>query len=300
MKNEIPKYNEMYREFLEIINDKNEHSINEIRNIIAKKRNLSIDALSTTLESGHNVFNNRVGWTATYLKKAGLINSSKRGIFCITDSGLEVLNSDVIINNEYLMNYESFANFKKGSSIENSIIDNQIEEQKTPQELIEIAIDELNKDLSDQLLSEILKKDSDFFEELSVRLINSMGYGKKENSYVTQRCRDKGIDGIVLDDELGINNILIQAKRYDLDNAVSRPEIQKFVGALSVQKNVKKGVFITTSRFTSDAIEYADSVGLILIDGKKLANLMIKYNVGCGIQNVYEIKTLDIDFFEGE
>lgn len=298
MINEIPKYNEMYNEFLEILEDKKEHTINEIRNIIARNRNISTDALNLTLESGYSLFNNRVGWTGTYLKKAGLIESNKRGIFCITNSGLNVLNKKIIITNEYLMNFKDFADFKKGNK-DSNINAPDTDEQKTPQELIEQAIDELNKDLSDQLLSEIIKRDSYFFEKLSVQLINAMGYGKKENSIVTQRCRDNGIDGIVLDDELGINNIMIQSKKYDIGNNISRPEVQKFAGALLNQKNVKRGVFITTSSFTREAIDYAEAVGLILINGKRLANLMIKYNVGCTIQNIYEVKNLDIDFFEG-
>ena len=163
MKSERPKYNELYREFLEIISDGKEHSVQEIRSIIAKKRNISPEALNILLDSGHNLFNNRVGWTATYLKKAGLIESHRRGFFNITDSGLEVLNTNEVVNNEFLMNYESFSYFKKGSLEEKDITNVEIEEQQTPQELIEIAIDELNNALSEQLLFEILKKDSDFF-----------------------------------------------------------------------------------------------------------------------------------------
>lgn len=298
MKSEVPKYNKMYNDFLKILEDRQEHTIIEIRNIIANNRNLSTESLSVTLKTGKNLFQNRVGWTGTYLKKAGLIESSKRGIFSITELGLEVLNKNVKISNDYLMNFEKFVDFKKGKSDNSINLSSDIEEQQTPQELMEQAIDELNNDLSDQLLTEIIKTSSYFFEKLCVQLLNTMGYGKKENSIITQRCRDKGIDGIILEDELGINSIMIQSKKYNIGNNVSTPEIQKFAGALLNQKNVKRGVFITTSSFSKDAIDYGKSVGLILIDGKRLTNLMIKYNLGCTIQNVYEVKNLDIDFFE--
>ena len=124
-----------------------------------------------------------------------------------------------------------------------------------------------------------------------------MGYGKVENAVVTPKTGDYGIDGFVLEDELGINTIFIQAKRYDKNNSVSRPEIQKFAGAM-LGKNAKKGVFITTSYFAKPAIEYANNQNIILIDGQKLVQLMIKYNVGCYIENNYSIKKLDLDFFE--
>ena len=124
-----------------------------------------------------------------------------------------------------------------------------------------------------------------------------MGYGKVENAVVTPRTGDYGIDGFVLEDELGINTIYIQAKRYDNDNSVSRPDLQKLAGAM-LGKNAKKGVFITTSYFAKTAIEYANNQNIILIDGKKLVKLMIKYNVGCYTESKYEIKKLDLDFFE--
>lgn len=293
----VPKYDEMYNDFLKILKDGKQHDIKEIREKVAKIKKLTDNDLKETLNSGKCKYYNRIGWTATYLKKAGLIDSSKRGMFNITAEGNKIVKTEKKVNNQFLLNYESFKKFKDRSvekKTKNSF-DEEIE--LTPQEKIEQAIQEINNELEDNLLEEILKQSSDFFEELSVRLLVAMGYGKIENATVTPKTGDYGIDGFVLEDELGINTIFIQAKRYDKDNSVSRPEIQKFAGAM-LGKNAKKGVFITTSHFAKTAIDYANNQNIILIDGQKLVQLMIKYNVGCYIENSYSVKKLDLDFFE--
>ena len=296
----VPKYDEMYNDFLMILSDEKEHDIKEIREEVAKIKKLTETDLKETLNSGKCKYFNRIGWTATYLKKAELINSSRRGAFIITSEGKKIVNDKKEINNEFLLNYDSFKKFKDRDG-ENIILKtkkiSKEEIELTPQENIEKAIQEINNELEDNLLDEILKQSSDFFEELSVKLLLAMGYGKVENAVVTPKTGDYGIDGFVLEDELGINTIFIQAKRYDKNNSVSRPEIQKFAGAM-LGKNAKKGVFITTSYFAKPAIEYANNQNIILIDGQKLVQLMIKYNVGCYIENNYSIKKLDLDFFE--
>lgn len=296
----VPKYDEMYNDFLNTLVDGREHDIKEIREQVAKKKKLTDNDIKETLNSGKCKFFNRIGWTATYLKKAGLINSNKRGIFIITDEGKKIINNNKIVDNDYLLNYDSFKQFKNRNteSVKNKEINSFEDEiELTPQENIEKAIQEINNELEDNLIDEILKQSSDFFEELSVKLLLAMGYGKIENAVVTPKTGDYGIDGFVLEDELGINTIFIQAKRYDIDNSVSRPEIQKFAGAM-LGKNAKKGVFITTSYFAKPAIDYANNQNIILIDGQKLVQLMIKYNVGCYTENSYSIKKLDLDFFE--
>ena len=296
----VPKYDEMYNDFLMILSDEKEHDIKEIREKVAKIKKLTETDLKETLNSGKCKYFNRIGWTATYLKKAGLINSNRRGAFNITSEGKKIVNGKKEISNEFLLNYDSFKKFKDRDN-ENIILKtkkiSRDEIELTPQENIEKAIQEINNELEDNLLDEILKQSSDFFEELSVKLLLAMGYGKIENAVVTPKTGDYGIDGFVLEDELGINTIFIQAKRYDKNNSVSRPEIQKFAGAM-LGKNAKKGVFITTSYFAKPAIEYANNQNIILIDGQKLVQLMIKYNVGCYIENNYSIKKLDLDFFE--
>lgn len=296
----VPKYDEMYNDFLVALKDGKEHDIKEIRNIVAKAKMLTEEDFKETLDSGKCKYFNRIGWTATYLKKAGLIISNKRGIFSITEEGIKIIKNEKQVNNRLLLDYETFKQFKERNStvIETKEEKNLKDETElTPQENIEKSIQEINNELEDILLDEILKQSSDFFEELSVKLLIAMGYGKIENAVVTPKTGDYGIDGFVLEDELGINTIFIQSKRYDKDNSVSRPEIQKFAGAM-LGKNAKKGVFITTSYFTKTAIEYANNQNIILIDGQKLVKLMVKYNVGCYVENVYSIKRLDLDFFE--
>ena len=296
----VPKYDEMYNDFLVALKDGKEHDIKEIRNIVAKAKMLTEEDFKETLDSGKCKYFNRIGWTATYLKKAGLINSNRRGIFFITEEGNRVIKNKKNVNNKTLLKYETFKQFKDRNSgiVEvKEKMDLKDEDELTPQENIEKSIQEINNELEDILLDEILKQSSDFFEELSVKLLISMGYGKIENAVVTPKTGDYGIDGFVLEDELGINTIFIQAKRYDKNNSVSRPEIQKFAGAM-LGKNAKKGVFVTTSYFAKTAIEYANNQNIILIDGQKLVKLMIKYDVGCYIENVYKIKRLDMDFFE--
>ena len=293
----IPKYDEMYNEVLNTLKDGKEHSIREIREDIIKCFNLSEEELKEVLSSGRNLFTNRVGWTVTYLKKAEVIKSSKRGIFSITGEGLKLIKSKKRISNKELAKFDSFIEFK-GEVIkkEAEVTD---KEEYTPQEQIDVAIRKLNNQLEDELIEEILKQEYSFFERLTVKLLIAMGYGKIENAVVTPKTGDEGIDGIILEDELGINTIYIQTKRYDKDNQVSRPELQKFVGAIS-GKNVKRGVFVTTSYFGKPAIEYAKGQNIVLIDGKKLVQLMIKYNVGCYIDSAYELKKLDLDFFEND
>ncbi len=292
----IPKYDEMYNDMLNVLKDKKEHTIQEIRNYIIKVYNISELEQKETLNSGRNLFTNRVGWTATYLKKAGVISSSKRGIFSITKDGLELLKKNIKIDNNELSKFESFLKFKGEIHNKKENIDNE-DDKYTPQEEIDNAITKLNSELESELLQEILNQTSDFLENLAVKLITAMGYGKIENATVTPKTNDEGIDGIVLEDELGINTIYIQTKRFDKDSGISRPELQRFVGAMA-GKNIKKGVFITTSYFGKPAIQYAENQNIILIDGEKLVKLMIKYNVGCYTETEYKIKKLDLDFFE--
>ena len=293
----VPKYDEMYNDFLKILKDGKQHDIKEIRTKVAKIKKLTEEELKETLNSGKCKYFNRIGWTATYLKKAWLIDSSKRGVFNITEEGSNIIKNEKEVDNKLLLTYESFKEFKDRTVEKKTknCFDEEIE--LTPQEKIEQAIQEINNELEDNLHDEILKQSSDFFEELSVKLLLAMGYGKTENAIVTPKTGDFGIDGFILEDELGINTIFIQAKRYDKNNSVSRPEIQKFAGAM-LGKNAKKGVFITASYFTKTAIDYANNQNIILIDGQKLVQLMIKYNVGCYTENNYSIKKLDLDFFE--
>lgn len=165
---------------------------------------------------------------------------------------------------------------------------------------MDVAFKSINDDLAADLLQRVLDMSPNFFEKLVLDLLLNMGFGSrnKEMAIVTPTSHDNGVDGIIPEDALGLDKIYIQAKRY-ADNPVSKPEIHKFIGALDEQK-ATKGVFITTSKFTTGAIETANKASkkIVLIDGKKLADYMIEYNVGVSEKKVYEVKKLDSDYFE--
>ena len=299
----VPKYDEMYNDFLEILKDEKIHEIREIRDTVAKKLKLTDEELGKVLNSGKNLFYNRIGWTGTYLKKAGLIYSPKRGSFVITKEGKKAYESNKKITNEYLLQYDEFTDFispKNIAALENNEQElDEVQIDLTPQERIEKSIQEINNELEENLLEEIKKEPFTFLEKLAVQLMVKMGYGNKENATITKATRDGGVDGIIFEDELGISKILIQAKLYARGEKVSRPDMQKFKGAMD-DNQVEKGVFFTTSDFTEGAIKSASQKNVIIINGKKLVELMIKYNVGCYTDNTYEIKKIDLDFFENE
>lgn len=296
----VPKYNEMYREVLEVLNTHKELKLINLVEEVSNLLNLSEEDRKETLDNDkRTVIYYRLGWTKTYLAKAGLLETVRRGVFKITPEGEEVLKSGVNITNEYLMKYESFVEFvKPNKSVQE---ETSIEEDDTPIENIDKSIKMISSRLSDELLEIILSKEPIFFERLVLDLLNKMGYAFDDSSTIaTKYSGDEGIDGIIKEDKFGFSNIYIQAKRWS--GAVGRPEIQKFLGAVAGQGGAK-GLFITTSSFTRDAIEFAKKqlqVKLILVDGKMLTNLMMEYNLGVSIENTYEIKRIDMDYFDEE
>ena len=301
----IPKYNEMYKALLETLKDKKEYSTKEYRNKVAKLMNISDEEREILLDSGGgNKYNTALNWTSVYLKKAKLIESTKRGVLKITERGLELLatNPDVI-DNHTLKNYEEFREFlnPKGNNKEFKEEKEQNIEEETPQDILEKSFNKINKILQEEVLEEVMRKDPYFFESLVVKLLQKIGYGTLKNSgKVTKKSNDEGIDGIINQDKLGFDCIYIQAKKWDKDSTVSRPEIQKFVGALAGQ-GATKGLFITTAKFSDGAREYSQkqhTTKIVLIDGMELAKLMIEYNLGVSVENIYEIKKIDSDFFE--
>lgn len=292
----VPKYFEMYQSFLRGLEDGEEHPYIDVKKQIIHDFNLSDRDIAELLPSERQtVFSNRVGWCRTYLKKAGLIESPSRAHFVITADGKRILNTVPVITNDTLKTFPSFMEFINGTvdgRQETVTTDNSDE---TPQETLERVHSELNKVLKDELLTRIHQNTPDFFERLVVELMEKMGYGRGE---VTQRSRDEGIDGIVYQDKLGFDVIYVQAKRYEVDKTVGRPELQKFGGAIP-EKNAK-GLFVTTARFSSDAKQYAEERHIILIDGQKLAQLMIEHDFGVSTEYVYKVKKIDSDLFEDE
>lgn len=297
----LPKYFEFYTPFLTVLNDGEIHAFKEIQQSIAKMLNLSNDQLAEILPSGRqSVFCNRVSWAKTYLLKAGLIHSPQRGHFIITGEGLSLLTSGATITDDLLAKkYPSFAVFKYGnrqvtSSNTNSESSESAHSEETPQETLERVYGDINKQLSDDLLVEIMNQSPAFFERLVVDLMKTMNYGEGNN---TKLSGDGGIDGIIYEDRLGFSQIYIQAKRWDPSATIHKPEIQKFVGAMMGPPKVEKGLFITTAKFSQGAEAYAAVQHIILINGEKLTNLMIEYNLGVSVQNVYKIKRIDSDYF---
>lgn len=242
--------------------------------------------------------------TRTYLKKAGLIDSPARGVFILTAEGSKVLmENPPVLNDDFLNRYESFRAFKNPDLSAAQTVSPALSED-TPQDIFDKAFMQINASLADELLTEIMKQPPFFFERLVVKLLERMGYGGSlpNAGTVTPQTGDEGIDGIIREDKLGFSLIYIQAKCWNLDKTIGRPEIQKFVGALAGQ-GAAKGLFITTARFTKEAVAYAEkqhTTKVVLVDGAMLAKLMIEYNLGVSTETTYEIKKLDTDFFNDE
>ena len=299
----IPKYDEMYRVVLECLADMQPHKSKEMRDAIAVRLSVSDSERKEMLPSGRQaIFDNRVGWARTYLKKAGLLISPGRGIYQLTEQGKQLLDSNpAVIDNSFLEQFESFRQFihMEPADAKHSTVDHQ--DSQTPQDAFDLAYQQINLALADDLLTEIMKQTPDFFEKLVIQLLENMGYGGSiENAgVVAGRTGDEGIDGIIREDKLGFSLIYIQAKRWDRATSIGRPEIQKFVGALAGQ-GANKGLFITTAQFTKEARDYASkqhTTKVVLVDGDTLAKLMIEYNLGVSTQAVYQIKQLDSDYF---
>lgn len=300
----VPGFQEVFRPFLEILSDKEEHYLREMYTEIADYFQLSEEDRSTLLPSGkQRILNNRIGWAGTYLKKAGLIVATRQAHFRITERGLQALTDPTqLLNVKYLKQYPEFLEFH--GSHKKKEKENDLEQtDETPLELLESSYERLKNELSEEILSQIIECSPEFFERLVIELLVRMGYGGslKEAGECIGRSGDEGIDGIIKEDKLGLGFVYIQAKRWNRDNPVSRPEIQKFVGALQGQQ-ATKGVFFSTSYFTKGAIEYAGKVNLniVLVSGDDLANYMFEHDLGVTLLAEYRIKKLDSDYFEDE
>jgi restriction system protein len=296
----IPDYQSIMLPLLRFSGDAAQYSLRETTNALAAEFGLSEEEIKELLPSGQQaVFSNRVGWARTYLKKAGLLESPKRGFLKITNRGTEVLESNVPeINNGFLMKFDEFSEFKNYKKIKDLNPNNEGVDNQTPEELMETAFQKVKDGLAIDLLDKIKENSPEFFEKLVVDVLVKMGYGgtRRDAGQAIGRSGDEGIDGIIKEDRLGLDIIYLQAKRWE--GKVGRPEIQKFAGALQ-GKRAKKGVFITTSSFSEEALEFARTIDtrIILIDGETLVQLMTDFNVGASVVNTFEIKQVDLDYF---
>jgi len=267
--------------------------------------NISEEEQKEKIPSGRAfLYYNRIAWAITYLKMGGLIESPQRSKYILTQRGKDLLkNPPEKISISFLKQYSDFKENRNPSKFTNKTKDIEEEDDdvtsKTPDELIEIGVSQINNELSKDLMNYIKNSTPYFFEQLVLDLLISIGYGgaDTDNSQLTPRGSDEGIDGIIKEDKLGLDKIYIQAKKWE--NTVGRPEIQKFVGALQ-GKRAKKGIFITTSNFSKEALEYASNldISVVLIDGITLTNLMIENDLGVSVKDTYKIKKIDTDYFE--
>lgn len=303
----IPDYQSIMLPLLRQVADKKEHKYRDLVEDMATVFNIIEEERKELLSSGlQAIFDNRVGWAKTYLKKAGLLDSPKRATFIITDLGLDILKQNPErIDAKFLRQFPSFREFQNASRNENETEEVFIEEPntQTPEESLDTAYQRIRKSLASELLNKVVDLSPAFFERLVVELLVKMGYGGsiKDAGKAMGKSGDEGIDGTIKEDKLGLDIIYIQAKRWKHGNVVGRPELQKFVGALAGQ-GAKKGIFITTSNFTKEALEYTprNETKIVLIDGGQLAQYMIDYNLGCTTQQTYEVKKIDSDYFGEE
>jgi len=297
----IPDFQSIMLPLLKLAGDGKEHLAKVIVNTLAEQFQLTEDEKKELLPSGRQAtFSNRAGWARTYLKKALLLEAPKRGSIKITPRGIDVIKLDPTeINIKYLERFPEFNTFKNLESKEKPS-QNYVAEPsfQTPEETLEASYQYLRQALADELLQTLKSCTPIFFESLVVDVLVKMGYGgtRQDAGRAVGKSGDGGIDGIIKEDRLGLDIIYLQAKRWE--GTVGRPEVQKFAGAL-MGNGARKGVFITTSSFTKEAVDYVSAIDrkIILIDGETLAKLMIDYNVGVTSFATYEIKKVDLDYF---
>ncbi len=311
----LPTYDELMLPLLQLAaQSPQEQPVRNLREQLAQQLNLTPEQRAIKLPSGRQAaFDNRVGWASTYLRKAGLLESTRRGYVRITLRGQEVLNQrPTAIDNAYLQQFEEFKDFSDRASGDDSALRTtpikgtdvvtpgpQPDERTTPDERIRQAYAVLEADLRDNLLEKVKQMDPGDFEGLVLQLLHAMGYGGSlKDVEGVPTGPDGGIDGLIKEDKLGLDTIYIQAKRWG-DKSVGREKIQAFAGAIA-GVGARKGVFMTTSTFTQQAHSYVNGLQgskIVLVDGQTLAQLMIEHNVGVSIRETFEIKRIDEDFF---
>ncbi|MCO5184410.1 MAG: restriction endonuclease [Anaerolineae bacterium] len=297
----IPDYQSLMLPLLQLAADGKEHSLRETYDVLGDKFHLTNVERKELLPSGRQAtFNNRVGWARTYLVKAGLLKSTRRGHYSITERGQSILQQNPLrIDAAFLRQFEEFREFQKPTAKNEQVATSDIDDSQTPEETIESAYQKMRRDLAQEILETIQTCSPGFFEKLVVDLIVKMGYGgtRAEAGKAVGGSGDEGIDGIINEDRLGLDVVYIQAKRWQ--TTVSRPEIQKFAGALQGRR-ARKGIFITTSDFSQGARDFASRIDskIVLISGDNLAELMIDYGVGVTTFVSYDMKRIDSDYFE--
>ena len=304
----IPDYQTLMLPVLQLASDGQEHKFRDAVEQLSLYFQISDAEQMEMLPSGtQSVFGNRVGWARSYLKQAGLLTTPRRGYFAITERGRQVLKTNPPkLTAALLGQYPEFQAFKTRRRPKADAADRMAEFSpdfmldNTPEDILASAYRLLRQNLEQEVLDTIKELPPTFFEKLVIDLLVKMGYGgnRQDAGRAIGKSGDGGIDGFINEDRLGLDVIYIQAKRWETN--VGRPEIQKFAGALQGQK-AHKGIFITTSGFTREARDYASAIEtrIILVDGERLATLMVEHNIGVSLMGVYEVKKIDLDYFEG-
>ena len=304
----IPDYQTLMLPLLRFAQDREEHSLRDAVDALSSQFELSDSESKAMLASGQQtIIANRVGWARTYLKKAGLLEATRRGFFRITERGTEVIDENPAkLDDDYLQRFPEYLDFRraKSSGDPTEVADALVPpSERTPQEEIEDAYRRIRLSLASELLTTLRSSNPGRFEQLVVDLLVKMGYGgtRRDAGEAIGRSGDGGIDGIIKEDRLGLDAIYVQAKRWSDTNGVGRPDIQKFAGALQGHR-ARKGVFITTSYFSKEAHDYVGRIDskIVLIDGETLAQLMIDHGLGVTTVAAYEVKRIDSDYFSDE
>jgi restriction system protein len=301
----IPKHDEIRVSALELLKEKGVLKLKEFESPLAKRFHLTLEEINQKYDSGKNgtVFYDRIAWALSYLSMAKLVYKPRRGEYQITDIGEKLILTpdeiEIYVQEAIKARHQS----KLGLSPERDIFSEDKSNELTPSEAIEISFEKIKSKIYSEIVDTIISKAPREFEKLVVALLQKMGYGGEihNSGEVTKQSNDEGIDGIIKEDVLGFGRIYIQAKRYSRDNKIGREDLNKFVGALAVAQS-NKGVFITTSSFNKNAIEYAQRLNnnttLVLIDGEQLAKYIYDYSLGMQTEQIIEIKKLDSDFWD--
>lgn len=301
----IPDFQSCMLPLLHAIQDGNKWAMRDVTNVVADHFRLTDEERDEMIPSGNaRTIVNRVGWAKAYLKEAGLLASIRRGIIQITDEGRKVLAEKPIrIDMEYLERFPSYVDFRDRKGNRSKVISPTevvAEASQTPDDLIVRAYQEMRDALAEELLQQVIEMSDKFFERLVVDLLVSMGYGGsiEDAGKSVGRSGDGGIDGVIKEDKLGLDVIVIQAKRWTA-NSVGRPELQSFAGSMEAYR-ANKGVFITTSTYSQPALDYVRQIQrkIVLIDGPALSNLMIDHGIGVSPYRTFELKRLDSDYFQ--
>lgn len=302
----IPDYQTLMLPLLRLSNDGKDHSIRELINPLAGEFRLTEEDLKALNPSGTaKTFYNRVAWAQQYLKQAGLVEPVRRGLFRITSRGQEVLKKGPQrIDVTFLLQFKEFSEFRQRRHPDNSSepptkLFTASNQQQDPEELVETAFKTFRQELEAEILQTLKSCSPGLFERIVVDVLVRMGYGgnRQDAGQAVGRSGDGGIDGLIKEDRLGLDTIYIQAKKWE--GTVSRPEVQKFAGALQGMR-ARKGILISTSSFTKEAMEYVSHLEnkIVLIDGVTLAKFMVDFNVGVSLITTYETKKIDLDYFE--